>query len=319
MNRKTLHERLVEELKLKIPNNSELVNTLSDILYIGKEGIYRRLRGVVHFSLEEASIIAYNIGLSLDTLNNISSLKRPFVFKIADFANLQEADYRVINEFVEFLDFIKDSPDTEIGTAAKLIPDALHLNFPHITRFYLFKWIYQYDNHKNIKKYEYIKGTDKILGILDNMTMLLQHIKNSYYIFDKRIFENFVDDIKYFNSIGLINRDDIKLLKEDLHLCLEEINQLASKGVNSLGNKTEIYLSNLNFEAGFSYVKSNDFKLSSIRAFTMYDISSSDVVTYEKSQKWMQSLKRASSLISESGEIERITFMKKQYDIINSL
>lgn len=319
MDKKTLHERLVNELKLRIPNNVELVNVLSDILCIGKEAIYRRLRNEVQFSLEEASVIAYDIGFSLDSLNGVSSLKRPFAFKIANYSEPQKADYEVVNEFVEFLEYIKDEPDTEVGTAAKLIPNALHLCHPYITRFYLFKWMYQYDSRKPTKKYEYVRGTDRMLEILDKMTDMLMHIKKSYYIFDKKIFENFVDDVRYFNNIGLINNDDVALIKNDLYSCLENINQLASKGVNSLGNKTEIYLSNLNFEAGFSYVSSKYYKLSNIRAFTMYDISSSDLVTYDYSLEWMQSLKRASSFISESGEIERLNFFKKQYKIIDNL
>lgn len=319
MSKKKLHERLIEELRHRIPNNSELVNALTDILYIGKEAIYRRLRGEVQFTLEEVSSIVYHLGISLDLLNETSSLKRPFVFKIADFANPKKEDYSIINEFVQFLEYIEEEADTEMGMATKLIPDALHLNYSSIARFYLFKWIYQYDNQKPAKKYDQIKGSDRLLEILINMTNSIQHINYSYYIFDKRIFNNFVDDVKYFYNIGLINNNDIALLKDDLYACLENINQLASKGVNKMDNKIDIYLSNLNFEAGFSYIKSQRYKVSTVRAFTMYDISSSDVITYENSLKWMQSLRRSSSLISESGVIERINFVKKQQEIISSL
>ncbi|WP_029903565.1 hypothetical protein [Prevotella sp. 10(H)] len=319
MDKKTLHEQLIEELKFRIPNNSELVNKLSDILYLGREAIYRRMRGDVHFSLEEASIISEKMDLSLDSLSKISGLKRPFVFKIANFSNPEEIDYKLINETVEFLDFVKDSPDSEMGTAAKLIPDAIHLSYDYITRFYLFKWIYQYDNQSQIRKFEDVKGTDRLLKILGNMTNRIQHIKNSYYIFDKRIFEYLVDDIKYFESIGLITQQDIKLLKEDLYACINDIELQAAKGMNSMGNKTQIYLSNLNFEAGFSYVRSDNYNLSTIRAFTMYDITSTDNATFANSMKWMQSLKRASSLISQSGEIERMNFFRKQNDIVDTL
>ena len=319
MLKNSLHENLLNELRLRVQNNSELVNILSDILFLGKEAIYRRIRGDVQFSLEEASLISYHVGLSLDQLSNLSEMKRPFVFKIADFANPQEKDYKIISEFVDFLDYIKDSPNTETGVAAKLIPDGIHLHYQHITRFYLFKWIYQYDNYNNIEKYEKVVGTDRMLEMLNKMLELLHQIKRTYYIFDQRIFENFTDDIKYFKSIGLVNDNDIKLLKDDLHVCLNDIELMASKGVNRHGHKTEIYLSNLNFEAGFSYVKSDNYKLSSIRAFSMYDISSSDLITFDKSLKWMQSLKRASSLISESGEIIRANFFSKQHQIVDEL
>jgi len=319
MNKKAIHEYLLKELKSRTPNNSQLVNELSDILNLGKEAIYRRMRGEVQFSIEDLFVISKKMGLSMDNLVGISDLKRPFIFKMANFANPKEIDYKLINEIVEFLDTIKSNPKTEMGTAAKLIPDALHLNYPYITRFYLFKWIYQYDNQTPVKKFDQIKGSDRILEILFNMTNLLQHIKKSYYIFDKRIFEYLVEDIKYFNSIGLINNNDIQLLKNDLFACLNEIEQMAVKGINKSGNEMEIYLSNLNFEAGFSYIKSDKHKLSNIRAFTMYDISSSDSVAFDNSMQWMQSLKRASTLISVSSEIQRMNFFRNQYDIVNTL
>lgn len=42
-----LNNNLIEALKMKIPDGSNLANELMDILYIGKEAVYRRLRGEV--------------------------------------------------------------------------------------------------------------------------------------------------------------------------------------------------------------------------------------------------------------------------------
>ncbi|WP_029902352.1 hypothetical protein [Prevotella sp. 10(H)] len=319
MNKKTLHDQLIEELRNRVPNNSELVNLLTDFLDIGKEAAYRRLRGEVQFSLEEASTLAYNMGLSLDALKAVSALKRPFVFKIANFADPQEIDYDLINEFADFLEYIKDNTDTEMAIAAKILPDAIHLGHPHLTRFYLFKWMYQYDNQKLTRKYEEVNGGLKVLEILNRMAELLLYIKKTSYIFDRRIFENLVDDIKYFNTIELINENDMQLLKKDLFACLDDLEIQAATGINRVGNKTEIYLSNINFEAGFSYVSSKYHKVSTIRAFTLYDIASSDTIAFDKSQQWMQSLKRASMLISESGEIARKSFFNKQRELVSTL
>lgn len=316
----SLHDNLLKALRDIIPSNSQLANRLIDTLYIGKEAVYRRLRGEVHFSLEEASVISEKLGISLDgIMGTISNRRRPFTFKMAKFSNPDETDYQLINEFVEFLEFIKDNPDTQMGTAAKMIPDALHLQYKHITQFHLFKWLYQYDNLNTIKKFENVKGTDRLLRILENMKNLLSHIKSSYYIFDKMVFQNIVDDIKYFEKIGLVSAEDIKLLKEDLFICLDNLENLAAKGVNEAGNKTDIYISNITFEAGFSYIQSDKYNLSSIRAFTMYDISSVDEIIFDNSLKWMNSLKRASTLISESGEIPRMSFLKTQREIVSSL
>ena len=52
----------------KLPLKENLANLLIDTLYIGKEAIYRRLRGEVPFTLEEAALISRKLGVSLDNV-----------------------------------------------------------------------------------------------------------------------------------------------------------------------------------------------------------------------------------------------------------
>ena len=72
MNTDVLNTNLIEVMKEKIPDGGNLANTLMDILYIGKEAVYRRLRGEVPFTLNEASIISKKLGVSLDQIVGIS-------------------------------------------------------------------------------------------------------------------------------------------------------------------------------------------------------------------------------------------------------
>ena len=85
-----LNTGLIEAIKEKIPANSNLANVLIDILFIGREAVYRRLRGEVPFTLTEAAIISRKLGVSLDKIVGIS-------FK--DNAVLR--DYQQIHRFIE--------------------------------------------------------------------------------------------------------------------------------------------------------------------------------------------------------------------------
>lgn len=60
-----LNTSLIEAVKEKLPLKENLANLLIDTLYIGKEAIYRRLRGEVPFTLEEAALISRKLGVSL--------------------------------------------------------------------------------------------------------------------------------------------------------------------------------------------------------------------------------------------------------------
>ncbi len=63
-----LNSGLIESMKEKIPEGANLANLLMDILYIGKEAVYRRLRGEVPFTFTEAAVISQKLGVSLDQL-----------------------------------------------------------------------------------------------------------------------------------------------------------------------------------------------------------------------------------------------------------
>ena len=56
-----LNTSLIEAVKEKLPLKENLANLLIDTLYIGKEAIYRRLRGEVPFTLEEAALISRKV------------------------------------------------------------------------------------------------------------------------------------------------------------------------------------------------------------------------------------------------------------------
>ena len=62
------NSELIKAMNEKLPNGTNLANTLIDMLYLGKEAVYRRLRGEVPFTLAEAAAISQKMGVSLDKL-----------------------------------------------------------------------------------------------------------------------------------------------------------------------------------------------------------------------------------------------------------
>ena len=59
---------LIGVMRERIPKGSNLANSLMEILCMGKEAIYRRLRGEVAFTFEEVSLISQHLGISLDKI-----------------------------------------------------------------------------------------------------------------------------------------------------------------------------------------------------------------------------------------------------------
>jgi len=315
----SFYDNFVRALTNKYPLRAQLANKLQDILPISKEAVYRRLRNEVAFTVQEIGIISDKLGISLDSISGFTSIRsRPFCLKLTCYAQPEEIDYAMISEYIGVLKEIMDDPQTEFGSAVKMIPDTLHLQFEHLTRFYLFKWLYQYDRNES-KHFKDVRGTERMLSLLNEMMDLQLSIRKTLYIFDKRCIPNIVDDIIYFRNIGLIDSVGVEQLKGDLIGFVEHLNILALCGKNQKGNNVDIYVSNINFETGFSYIDSFKYKLSMVRAFTLYNISSLDEYTLENAKKWMNSLIRGSTVISVSSETQRVLFINEQKESIERL
>ena len=52
---------LIAVMKERVPQGQNLASVLADILFMGKEAVYRRLRGEVSFSIEEIATISFQI------------------------------------------------------------------------------------------------------------------------------------------------------------------------------------------------------------------------------------------------------------------
>ena len=57
---------LINEMKERIAPKETLANFLTNTLCMGKEAVYRRLRGEVAFTFDEVAVISHKLGISID-------------------------------------------------------------------------------------------------------------------------------------------------------------------------------------------------------------------------------------------------------------
>ena len=133
------------------------------------------------------------------------------------------------------------------------------------------------------------------------------------------IFHHLINDIQYFAGIHLITEEDKHQIKEELLQLTDELEDLASKGKTEAGNSVHIYVSHINFEATYSYLEADSVQLSLIRVYSINSITTQDCGMFLSLKEWIQSLKKFSTMISESGEMQRIQFFQQQREIISTL
>ena len=90
-------------------------------------------------------------------------------------------------------------------------------------------------------------------------------MSEDYFIWDSNIFLSFVKEIKYFASLNLITEDDVAHLKDELYQLLSVMETLSVKGEFSEGRKVSFYLSNIDFEATYTYIEKQDYQVSLLR------------------------------------------------------
>lgn len=314
-----LNTGLVNAVREKLPSKDNLANALMDILYIGKEAIYRRLRGEVPFTLAEAAVISRKLGISLDKMIGVSFRDNAvFDMNIVSSEKPFEAYYSILEKQVDLFRSVKEDETSEIGTSSNIIPQTLSLKYNMLSKFRLFKWMYQNENIK-CKHFEEMEIPQKMVEKQKEYSDLVSHIHSVDYIWDNMIFSHLVNDIQYFCSIHLITDEDKDLLKKELFLLIDEMEELSARGKSKAGNDVKIYISNINFEATYSYLDTSSTQLSLIRIYSINSITTQDQEMFRGLKEWIQSLKKFSTLISESGEMQRIQFFKQQREIISTL
>ena len=316
-----IYDRLLPEIRKKIPKNSELVSTLTNILFIEKEAVYRRLRNEVPFTFQEVVIISKQLDISLDNMIGINTnRKRPFLLQMPDFLTPQEIDYKMIEELTVYLNAIKLETDTEMGTISSILPESMYCGFKNITQYYLFKWHYHYTNNTPSKAYHDIIAPEKVSESFRHFFDRSKNMKKTYFILDSQTFQYLVNDIKYFNSIRLIKKEDIANIKQDLERFLDYMEKIATTGkYEETGNQVLFYISDINIDTGYSYIQSHNNRASLIWTFLLDSAVSFDEKTFTKMKTWFKSMTRTSTLISVSGEKPRILFFEKQRKIISEL
>ncbi len=80
-----------------------------------------------------------------------------------------------------------------------------------------------------------------------------------------------------------------------------------------------LYLSNIDFDLDYSYIKGKDYEQSFINIYQMNTLASIDPDICSMQKKWIESLRRYSTLITLSGEVERINFFKAQRELVESI
>lgn len=107
MKNKIVNE-LITAMKARVPEKQNLAGYLADTLCMGKEAVYRRLRGEVSFTLEEVALISRRLGISIDQIiGNHLSDRVTFDLNLLKSSDSMEGYYEIIHRYLQIFDYVK--------------------------------------------------------------------------------------------------------------------------------------------------------------------------------------------------------------------
>ncbi len=317
------NEAFVEVLKSKILKKTQLADFIAETLSIEKETAYRRLRGGTMFTFSEVAILAKKLNFSVDEIILNAEKETPITnmmlksYYSEKRTEVDEWEAMSVNYIKEFA----EEADSEFGMALKSIPFPVLLPYKNISKYYKFKYLQHENNPSRAIPFKEVKLTDWGDETVQNTQHMFHKISHTIYIWDKKIIPIIIDDIRYFKSIGLIEEDEIKEVKRELFLMIDELESVASKGVfDDTGNKCDIYISDEDIDSTYTYLWSEKICLSILITHLFYSIMSyNNKGKCKEVRDWITSMKYNSTLISGTGGKERVLFFKQQREVIETL
>jgi len=314
------YDIFMEMLYKKYPKKNQLTEALMDLLCLEREAVYRRLRKDVVFPASEIMKIATEWHISLDEITGAASSKISFSMHPINYLAPSEEDMAFVQKRLKFLKNIEKISYSEFISVSNTVSRSMSAGFPQLYKFNIFKWAYQYGDGQDNIPYSQIIVPEKLLEEVAIYAQQMKHLTNTCYILDEKIFENVIEEIRFFHSILLITDEEKELIKQDLYGLLDYLHEIANAGCfPETKNKVQIYISMFNLSTNYSYFCYDETEVCRIHTFLLYDNICYNAQMIEKFKMWMQKKKRTSFKISEVDEKSRIEFYMERRRLIDEL
>ncbi len=314
-----LHHSLIGIINAKASSGNNPVDLLMDILPLKKEAAYRRLRGEIPFTLEEAALMAVKLDISLDQLLEYpkSGTYKATMLRMNN-PNPIKAYSQTMIQIIDALRFVKTDLDPLSVSATDILPVSHLFKYPDLSKFRLFKFMYQCRSESIPCKMSDLILPPEVRQLEERWQKEAQQIP-IHFLLTSDLFAACVSDIRYFMGTGLVSNEDVVKLKAECHQFIDDLERDVVKGQMETGQPLRVYISNVYLDTTYIVLNSANFKACSINVFGVNYFSSTDDELCDEVKEWIDSLMKYSVLISRSGNIERVDFFNRQRAIVESL
>jgi len=315
-----LRSIIANKILSSIPPRAKSIEYLMETLEISRESVYRRIRGDISFSLDEITKLASELGFSLDELI-IKDMNSRIFFDLHVKSTQKPSDVFTTIYKKYFHNIFDNTYTKDIESIMILnhISPEFIIPYNNLLKFSYYRWMHQ--NQESSLKYFFsdVILPDQLIILQRKASEYLKMIKNNNFIIDSNVFLNLIMEIQYYYKRKLITDNELFQIKNDLLGLVNMVESITQTGNYCSDAKYNFYLSSFNIESSSRYIKYDGhvksiFFLNSIEPII---ILNEDVCVMHK--KWIDSMRKYSTLITQSNEILQVRYFNKQRSYIEKI
>lgn len=301
-----LNGQLLAALSKIEGKNGNVAGVLQDLLKIGKDAAYRRIRGKVPFSVDELAIICNEFGICLDNLIYGIETGRA-IFELEEITSGKEM-HDTFMQMIEGHTKIWKSKGKKLTAACPSIPEFIILRFPKFSQFRLFTAYTDlnmpYSDFVVPKKF-------KDMQLAYNMAFA--DIQSLELIFDENPLFPFLKEIEYFGKLGILSKEEKNDLYTELLLIVDVLEASALTGsLPGTKNTTDIYLSHTTIGTEIWLLENDSIGSTAwLSSYPNKNIRTQNKQVCKNHKTRINEIKRFSTYITRSGEMARRDFFGK--------
>jgi hypothetical protein len=311
----TRNRLLIAKIRESIPHHLSLRDYLVDKLRTSKESAYRRIRGDVPFSFDEVMDISLDLGFSLDELSGQNLDNEVFPGEKRSF-HVQNKFMEMLREYYTCIETIFQAKEHQVWMSARRLNLFFLLGYDTLFRFFYYQWMQRSSPLLSGQAFSRVEIPVEMEVLRAKIRTKLRQTGSLFLILDRHLFSSFVREVDYYYQQKLLSETEVLRLRRELTVLLKQMERRMKQVAG--GNSCQFYVSMLEVDNNSIYAGYNDCHLS---LYWLCPLKTLIVRNPGGSihQRWMESLKRQSALISGSGEILQMKFIEAQHEAIRSI
>lgn len=315
-----IQAQFFQRLKPTIPAFSSLASEVAATLKVSMDSAYRRIRGEKLLDFNEISLLCQEFNISMDEFLSIKT--DSILFKSASSLPREDALAHWMVEMIKQLYYINSYPKRHLYFLIQDLPPFHHFFHPVLACFKFFFWTKSILPPGQSQLEKFCLETK----LLTNYKKLSQRILLAYLkvpsteIWNKDMLNTTLRQIETYHEMGMIQ--DVQTTKEIYTSLMEVVDHLEKMAAN--GQKSEmgqtphadygeyrLYQNDIISGDNTLLAEIGDAKITYLNHSVLYFVGSTDKGFNEEVYGNLKNLIRRSSLVSGTGEKERMQVFNK--------